>query len=88
MAININIRIKFTLGEIYLEYIKKREKINKEDFHGFSDFYYCVKYIWYNIKNINNNDDKLIHVVKGIDRKLGGYEDSSGINFEYIFINI
>jgi hypothetical protein len=67
-AIDINIKIRFPLGEIYLKYIKEQETINKEDFHGFRDFYYCVKYICYNIKNNKNNDDQLIHVLKGIDR--------------------
>ena len=87
-AIDINIKIRFPLGEIYLEYIKKQGEINKEDFHGFRDFYYCVKYICYNIKNINDNDDQLIHVLKGIDRNFGGYVNSSAKSSEGIFKDI
>ena len=58
----------------------------KEDFHGFRDFYYLIKYIFYSInknyskinKDINNNnfDELLSYVLKGIIRNFGGIPNS------------
>ena len=42
--------------EAYLFYILKQVKCNKEDFHGFRDFYYLIKYIIYNISEDYNNN--------------------------------
>ena len=76
------------ISNAYLYYYNEEQRKNgKEDFHGFRDFYYLIKYIFYNIKDnsfnsnniINNINDQLIYVIKGIYRNFGGFEDSENI---------
>ena len=83
-----NLQIEYPLGNIYLKYIDEQKKINKEDFHGFRDFYDLIKYICYNKINNNNINNELNYVLKGIYRNFGGFIDSSKNCSEEIFKRI
>ena len=67
-GINNNLVSKFeniikAISQSYLDYMEEQKNREREDFHGFRDFYYLIKYIFTNINenyeqnenNINNN---------------------------------
>ena len=69
------------ISETYLEYVQEQKDRNKEDFHGFRDFYYLIYYIFYNIKeNESESINKTFNfIMKGIYRNFAGFEGSEGI---------
>ena len=85
-------KILKSICEAYLDYLKIQRQQIKEDFHGFRDFYYVIKYIFNNIskkyKKEANIDNYLIYIFQGIYRNFGGFKDSLGQNSENIFKNI
>ena len=86
-AININFVNKYekeinAICKTYLEYIQEQIDRNKEDYHGFRDFYYLIKYIFSNIQESEASNDILYIIIKGIYRNFGGFESS-----EEIFLN-
>ena len=76
-----------SISKAYYYYITDYQpNQGKEDFHGFRDFYYLIKYIFYSInenyskinKDIekNNFDELISYVLKGIIRNFGGLSNS------------
>ena len=80
------------ISESYLDYLNIQSGKNREDFHGFRDYYYLIKNIFYNIsQNYKNNDNinnYLIYIFKGIYHNFGGFIDSSKQKSEEIFKNL
>ena len=96
-SIDEKIEIKFekiieAISEAYLDYLKIQIQKNKEDFHGFRDYYYLTKYIFYHIskdyKSGDNINNYLIHIFKGIYLNFGGFIDASKQKSEEIFKNL
>ena len=79
-------KLIISISKTYYYYISEYQpNQGKEDYHGFRDFYYLIKYIYYNIndeyqkkknKIYFNIDDYLIYVIKGIIKNFGGIENS------------
>ena len=63
-SIDEKIEIKFekiikAISEAYLDYLKIQNQKNKEDFHGFRDYYNLIKDIFYNISQNYKNYDNI-----------------------------
>ena len=73
----------------YYSYLIIQAQNNKQDFHGFRDFYYLIKYIFYSLNlseicfNKNNYNLYLEEVIKkGIYRNFSGFENSENLFLE------
>lgn len=73
----------------YYSYLIIQAQNNKQDFHGFRDFYYLIKYIFYSLNlseicfNKNNYNIYLEEVIKkGIYRNFSGFENSENLFLE------
>ena len=96
-SIDKKIEIKFekiikAISETYLDYLNIQKQKNKEDFHGFRDYYYLIKYVFYHIsKNYKNNDNinnYLNYIFKGIYNNFSGFIDVTKRKSEEIFKNL
>ena len=90
--ININLLIKYEniikpISQTYLDYLEEQKKRNKEDFHGFRDFYYLINGIFYNISEDNNMDDFMDCIFKSIYRNFGGYDNSAEMFIDRFLLN-
>ena len=73
-----------SISKAYNDYISNFQlQQGNEDFHGFRDFYYLIKYIFYNIleyysKNNEefNTDNYITYVIKGIIKNFDGNKNS------------
>ena len=78
----------------YYSYLIIQAQNNKQDFHGFRDFYYLIKYIFYSLNlseicfNKNNYNLYLEEVIKkGIYRNFSGFENSEILFLEQFYRN-
>jgi len=59
----------------YINHFQPKKEI--KDFHGFRDFYYLIKYIFYNYQYKNQLNSQILNlVIEGIYRNFGGQEKS------------
>ena len=75
-----NEKLTVSISKAYYDYISyDQPKLGLEDFHGFRDFYYLIKYIFNKISKNNEICDTgnyITYAIKGIIKNFGGNPNS------------